>query len=61
MTIVDFFPVLSILEPKTREETGGFLGLEGGGEMKQVFVWQEQYFACALPSWPQIQSELELR
>jgi hypothetical protein len=60
-TIIDFFPVISILEPKTREETGGFLDLKGGGEMQQVFVWQEQYFACELPSWPEIQSKLELR
>ena len=57
-TIIDFFPIISILKPQTREETSG---LEGGGTMEQVFVWREQYFACGLPSWPQIQSELETR
>jgi RHS repeat-associated protein len=61
MTIIDFYPVLSILEPRLREETGGFLDLEGGGTMEQIFVWQEQSFACGLPSWPGIQSELEIR
>jgi hypothetical protein len=57
-TIIDFFPVISILEPRLREETGGFLDLEGGGTMEQIFVWQEQYFPCGLPSWPEIQMEL---
>lgn len=61
MTIVDPFPVLSILEPRLREETGGFLDPEGGGTMEQIFVWQEQCFALGLPSWPEMQSELELR
>jgi len=43
--IVATNPVISVLEPKSRQETSF---LAGGGTMKQTFIWQEQYlrFAC---------------
>jgi RHS repeat-associated protein len=59
-SIVDEFPIISILRPKTRDETGGFLDLEGGGTMEQTFFWKEQFFGCDLPPWPAIRSVLEI-
>jgi RHS repeat-associated protein len=41
--IMEQYPIISILSPKTREQTGGFLDLEGGGTMKQTFIWFEPY------------------
>ena len=50
-------PIVSILEAKSQSET---IGLEGGGAMKQTFVWCEKYplldFGCTffLPPWPAV-------
>jgi hypothetical protein len=59
-SIVDEFPIISILKAKTRDQTGGFLDLEGGGDMEQTFFWKEQFFGCDLPPWPAIQSVLKI-
>jgi len=37
--IVDHYPIISILKPVTRDETGY---PEGGGRMEQTFIWQER-------------------
>jgi hypothetical protein len=49
--LVEEYPVISILKAKTREHTGGFLGIEGGGNMRQTFIWYESYSPC-LPLVP---------
>jgi RHS repeat-associated protein len=43
--------VISILEPLRRGET---TGRQGGGTMKQTFLWQEEYQGCFSPLWPHI-------
>jgi RHS repeat-associated protein len=58
--IMGHFDIKSILKSKTRDETGGFLGREGGGDMQQTFRWREQYFECGLPAWPAIRSVLRI-
>jgi RHS repeat-associated protein len=59
-SIMDSYPIISILESKTRRKTtgplNGLLELEGGGTMRQTFIWREQYplLGCFdwLPPWP---------
>jgi len=58
--IMEHFPIKSILEPKTRDRTGGFLGMEGGGNMEQTFRWRERYFRCGLPHWLEIKDGLKI-
>lgn len=41
--------IVAILNPKTRDETGGL----GGGRTSQIFVWSEQYQPCITQVlWP---------
>lgn len=51
--IVQHYDVISILHPRTRDETEG---LQGGGTMRQTFIWYEAYplLGCIrwLPPWP---------
>jgi hypothetical protein len=49
----DTYPVISILENRTREETGG----QGGGNLYQTYLWSEEYdcdwaFHIWVGSWP---------
>ena len=41
-------PIVSILRPRTRDQTGG----KGGGAMTQTFVWNERYLDCGLEKLP---------
>jgi hypothetical protein len=52
--------IISVLKAKTRDETGGFLGTEGGGNMEQTFRWKEPYFGCDLLPWPAIKNVLRI-
>ena len=58
--IIEEFDIISVLKAKTRDETGGFLGTEGGGNMEQTFRWREQYFGCDLWPWPAINTVLRI-
>jgi hypothetical protein len=49
MTLMDDYQVISILKPRTREETK-FLG--GGGTMEQTFTWYERYDICTFLRYP---------
>jgi hypothetical protein len=59
--LITHFPIISILKTKTPEETEGLLGLEGGGTMKQPFIWKEHYFECGLPPWPEVTHDLDIQ
>ena len=52
-------PIVSILEPWSREETGG----AGGGVMTQTFVWTERYLDCGLERlpWPVVLLFIDVR
>ncbi|MBE0411756.1 MAG: RHS repeat-associated core domain-containing protein, partial [Anaerolineales bacterium] len=48
-TIVNQYPVISILNDRTRSETQG---MRGGGNMDQVFVWSEKRLNCTTKKLP---------
>ena len=56
------YPIISILEAKTREETSD-VAAEGGNNFEQTFTWAEPYLAQfeALPPWPGYLQQLEIR
>lgn len=56
------YPIISILEAKTREETRDAVA-EGGGNFEQTFTWTEPYLAEfeALPPWPGYLQQLDIR
>ena len=47
--LMDHTEIVSILEPRTRQETGFFMG---GGNMYQTFKWSEQHLDCGLQKLP---------
>jgi hypothetical protein len=48
-TIIENYPVISILDKKTRGTTSG---LGGGGTMWQSFKWHERYDKCSIEQYP---------
>jgi hypothetical protein len=52
-------PIVSILRPRTRDQTGG----TGGGAMQQTFVWTERYLDCGLEKlpWPVVLLFIDVR
>jgi RHS repeat-associated protein len=52
--------IVSILEPRTRQETGLLMG---GGNMYQTFKWSEQHLDCGLQNlpWPVYLPLLDIR
>lgn len=58
--ILDIYPVISVLEPWTREETGFLMG---GGRMEQYFRWCESYLlGCYVENvaWPDVIKCIEI-
>jgi len=47
--LMDHPEIVSILEPKTRQETGFLMG---GGNMYQTFKWSERQLSCGLQKLP---------
>ena len=41
-------PIVALLRPLRREQTGG----QGGGAMQQTFFWSERYLSCGLQMLP---------
>ena len=56
------YPIISILEAKSRQETRDAAD-EGGGNMQQTFTWSEPYLSDfeELPPWPDYVRQLEIR
>jgi RHS repeat-associated protein len=52
-------PIVSLLKPLTRHQTGGL----GGGIMEQVFSWSERYLTCGLERlpWPDVLDFIDVR
>ena len=48
-TLIEQYPVISVLDPKSRAETS-FGG--GGGTMQQTFTWYEKYDECTIEQYP---------
>ena len=58
--LMDHTEIVSILEPRTRQETGFLMG---GGNMYQTFKWSEQHLDCGLQKlpWPVYLLFLDIR
>ncbi len=58
------YPIVALLDPKTRAQTADEAG-EGGGVFVQTFTWTEARIPTgedgALPPWPEYTSKLDLR
>ena len=48
-TLLENNPVISVLSPRTREQTSF---LTGGGDMVQTFTWFERYDPCVVERYP---------
>jgi hypothetical protein len=58
--LMDYPEIVSILDPRTRQETGFLMG---GGNMYQTFKWSEQHLDCGLQKlpWPVYLPLLDIR
>lgn len=58
----DSYPIISVLEAKSRQETREDAD-EGGGNFRQTFTWSEPYLANFddLPTWPDYVRQLDIR
>lgn len=56
------FPIISVLEAKSRQETRDEVD-EGGGNLHQTFTWSEPYLTNFddLPTWPDYVRQLDIR